>query len=310
MGKTFDYVQYHVDQASRHLADARGKRVLVVGCNRGREVSLFLDAGAREVWGIDVMDEVGIDYARENARYSQMSAEAMELDDSMFEIVFCLATMEHISRPEAAFPEISRVTAPEGFLYVVSAPLWHSREGHHRSNLFDVDRYPWIHVRFDAETLKRMCKTGEIEYSGSVEDAVAEIDYMTSSEYFNKRPARDYVQICSELKDVVIERNDLDLEPESVLALLSNDDLGELIDQVGDAIELRALTHMLVAWKIRRPRRDHLARARRRLGQLFARERGLAHDRDSRQRAARESSATSARRSHLGAKACRRRLNL
>jgi hypothetical protein len=92
---------------------------------------------------------------------------------------------------------------------------------------------------------------------------------MTSSEYFNKRPARDYVRICSELKEVVIERNDLDLEPESVLALLSNDDLAELIDQVGDAIELRALTHMFVAWKVRRPRGDHLARARRRLGQLI-----------------------------------------
>lgn len=44
MGEAFDYVQYHVDQAARYWADARGKRVLVVGCNRGREVSLFLDA--------------------------------------------------------------------------------------------------------------------------------------------------------------------------------------------------------------------------------------------------------------------------
>jgi hypothetical protein len=59
MGEAFDYVQYHVDQAVRHSADARGKRVLVVGCNEGREVSLFLDAGAREVWGIDIIDEVG-----------------------------------------------------------------------------------------------------------------------------------------------------------------------------------------------------------------------------------------------------------
>lgn len=245
MGSAFDYVPYHVDQAARHMADARGKRVLVVGCNRGREVGLFLDAGAREVWGIDVMDEVGIEYPHERARYFRMSAEAMDLDDRMFEIVFCLATMEHIAHPEAAFPEISRVTAAEGFLYVVSAPLWHSRQGHHRGNIFDADRYPWIHLRFEAEMLKRMCETGEIEYAESVGDVAGEIEYMMSSAYFNKRPARDYVQICSELKEVVIERNDLDLEPDSVLELLRDDERAELIDQVGGAIELRALTQRL-----------------------------------------------------------------
>jgi len=260
MGEAFDYVQYHVDQAGRHSADGRGKRVLVVGCNEGREVSLFLDAGAREVWGIDIIDEVGSEYPRQHARYLRMSAEAMDLDDNMFEIVFCLATMEHISRPDAALPEISRVTAPEGFLYVVSSPLWHSRHGHHKSHIFDVDRYPWIHLRFDAKTLKRMCETGEIEYPESVENIAEDIDYMMSSAYFNKRPARDYVRISSQLKDVVIERNHLDLEPETVLELLPDGDRAELTDQVGDAIELRAVTHTLTGWKVRRPPRTNRLR--------------------------------------------------
>jgi SAM-dependent methyltransferase len=250
MRKAFDYVQYHVNEAACHLADARGKQVLVVGCNRGREVSLFLEAGAREVWGIDLMDEVGADYPHELARFLKMSAEDMDFDDSMFDIVFCVATMEHISRPETAFPELSRVTAPGGFLYVQSAPLWHSRQGHHKSDIFDVDRYPWIHLRFDSETLKRMCEAGEIEYRGSVEDIGKEVDYMMNSAHFNKKPARDYVRICSELKEVVIERNDLDLEPESMLGLLPDDGRAELINQVGGAIELRALTHTLAARKV------------------------------------------------------------
>jgi hypothetical protein len=93
-------------------------------------------------------------------------------------------------------------------LYVLSAPLWHSRQGHHRSNIFDVDRYPWIHLRFDEETLKRMCETGQIEYRGSVEEVVDEVGYMMNPAYFNKRPARDYVRVGSQLKAVVIERND------------------------------------------------------------------------------------------------------
>lgn len=255
MGKRFDYIGYHVRQAARGLADARGRRVLVVGCNQGREVSLFLDAGAAEAWGIDVIDDVGTEYPREHARYLQMSAEEMDLDDSMFDIVFCLATMEHISRPEAAFPEIGRVAAPEGFLYVLSAPLWHSRHGHHKGDIFDVDRYPWIHLRYDAEALKEMCASGEIEYPPSVDDIAVEIDYMMSSEHFNKRAARDYVRICAGLEGIVIGSNDLDLEPESVLELLPIDARAELIDRVGSATELRAATHTLTAWKSRRPRR-------------------------------------------------------
>jgi len=152
------------------------------------------------------------------------------------------------------------VTAPEGLLYVVSSPLWHSRHGHHKSDIFDVDRYRWIHLRFDAETLYGMCETGEIEYPESVEDVAEDIDYMMSSAYFNKRPARDYVRICSELKEVVIDRNDLDLESESVLQLLPDDERAVLIDQVGDATELRAVTHTLTGWKVRRPRRTHTLR--------------------------------------------------
>jgi len=227
--------------------------VLVVGCNRGREARLFLDAGAREVWGIDVMKDVGLDYPDKRAHYAQMSAESMQLDDELFDVVFCLATMEHIARPEDAYREIGRVTAPEGLAYVHSAPLWNAREGHHKGDIFDVDRYPWIHLRFDPHELKQLCASGEIEYPHTVDDIDAQIDYMTSSDHFNKRPARDYVRICSELEGFDLERNKLHLEPESVLALISEDERARLAERGIDAIELRALTHTLVAWRGRRP---------------------------------------------------------
>jgi hypothetical protein len=173
--------------------------------------------------------------------------------------------MEHISRPEAAFTEISRVAADEGFIYVVSAPLWHSRQGHHKSDIFDVDRYPWIHLRLDEETLLRLCDAGDIEYARRIDDVAAEIKYMMSSEQLNRRPARDYVQICSELKGLFIERNHLDLEPVSVLEMVPHEARAELLVRAGDAIELLALTHILAAWKLRRPHGDGFARARRRM---------------------------------------------
>jgi len=254
-----------VGVASQKLADARGKRVLVVGCNRGREVRLFLDAGAPEVWAIDVMDDVGLDFPDERARYLQMSAEAIDIDDSMFDIVFCVATMEHVGRPEVAFREITRVAARQALVYVVSAPLWHSREGHHKADIFDVDRYPWVHLRFDAETLNEMCTTGTVEYRGPTQDITGEIDYMMNSGDFDRRPARDYIGICSQLSEIAIERNDLDLEPASVLNLLPAAERVRLVDRVGDPVELRALTHTLSGWKVQGPRRATRARLGRRL---------------------------------------------
>jgi len=271
VSQSFDYVRHHVNMAARDLANARGKRVLVVGCNRGREVSLFMDAGAREGWGIDVMDEVGVDYPRERVRYLQMSAESMDLEDNMFDIVVCIATMEHISRPEDAYPEICRVTAPGGFMYVVSSPLWNARQGHHRSDLFDVDRYPWIHLRFGPDELKRMCAAGEIDYPERIPDIAAEIDYIMNPMHINQRPARDYLRICSQLRGVIIECNELDVEPESVLGLLSERDRAELDERGVDSTELRALTHTLAGWKGQRQVRERAARLLRRRRALLRR---------------------------------------
>ncbi len=251
-GSTFDYVRHHVDVATRQLADPRGKRVLVVGCNRGREVSLFLEAGAREVWGIDVMDEIGAEYPDPAAHYVHMSAESMTFDEGMFDIVFCLATMEHIASLEAAYAQVARVTATEGLLYAVSAPLWNSRQGHHKDGMFDVDRYPWIHLRFGSDELKRMCASGEIQYHGTA-DVEPHIDYMMSRAHMNHRPARDYLRVCSELDRVALQRNDVELEPATVLELLRPSERGQLETAGADELELRALTHTLIGWKDRRP---------------------------------------------------------
>jgi hypothetical protein len=201
----------------------------------------------------------------------------MEYDVGMFDVVVFLATMEHVAPPRGCIPRDRARRGAEGFVYVVFAPLWNSRNGHHKGDIFDVDRYPWIHLRFDTETLKRMCETGEIEYPESVDNVATDIGYIMSSAHFNKIAARDYIGSAADLEEIVIDRNDFDLEPESVLDLLSADEHAELIDRVGDPIELRAAT--LAARKGRRPRRARswrrrASRARARLGDRVATARG------------------------------------
>ena len=129
-------------------------------------------------------------------------------------------------------------------MYVVSAPLWNSREGHHKGDIFDMsDRYPWIHLQFTSDEIKQMCARGEIAYPASVGDVTTHIQYMMNPENINQRPARDYIRCCAALAGVVVERNYLDLESESVLGLLTADEFADLSARGVDAMELRALTH-------------------------------------------------------------------
>lgn len=246
----FDYVEYHMARAD-DLAGVANRSVLVVGCNRGREVSLFIDRGARAVAGIDVLEDVGAEFPHPRASYYRMSAEAMDFEDDRFDIVYCVATLEHVRNPAAAFAEIARVTAPGGLAYVVSAPLWHSRQGHHKAELFDVDRYPWIHLRYSADEIKRMCASGEI--AGAPEVIGPHVDYMLGPANMNQLAARSYVAAAASLDRMCIQTNHLDLESEDVLQLLSSRTLDELAAIGIDSVELRALTHAYVAWKDEMP---------------------------------------------------------
>ncbi len=243
-----DYNSYHADVANSYL-NVKEKKVLVVGCNRGKDVSYFVEFGAKEVVGIDIMDEVGKEYTHEKAKYYQMSAENMDIKDNSFDLVYCFATMEHIPNIKKAFSEMVRVAKPEGIIYCVASPLWNSRQGHHYSHIFDIDKYPWIHLTLTKEKIKDECNNGKIDYPDWINNIDDHIDYILDSKDFNRSSAQDYITICNELKNIEIIRNDLDLEPEYYLGLLSVDDFKKLLEKKINSTELLALTHTLIARK-------------------------------------------------------------
>ena len=259
----FDYVEYHIERADE-LAGVSGNSVLIVGCNRGREVASFIERDAGSVTGIDVLLDVGVDFPDPRASYHQMSVEAMDFADESFDMVFCVATMEHVAHPAAAFAEIARVSAPRGLAYVVSAPLWHSRQGHHKGELFDVTRYPWLHLRYTADEIKAMCASGEIAADPAI--IGPHVDYMLDPANMNQLPARSYVAAAASLYRMIAASNELDLEDEAVLELLPESALAALAARGIDAVELRALTHAYIGWKDETPTPTSPHRSRRRPG--------------------------------------------
>jgi hypothetical protein len=133
-------------------------------------------------------------------------------------------------------------------IYCVSAPLWNSRQGHHKSHIFDVNRYPWLHLRFDKETIKTMLHNGEINYpdSLSLPEVEAHVDDMMNQEIINQVASYNYLDVTNSLNDVIIIHNSLDLENESNVDI---NILNELLDRGYTKTELLAITHTFIATK-------------------------------------------------------------
>jgi ubiquinone/menaquinone biosynthesis C-methylase UbiE len=105
----------HNELHARRAADLiclNGASVLVVGANTGADCRYFIDWGAKEVHGLDVVPNVGCEYQADNVRYFRMSVEAMQLPDNYYDLVYSFATMEHVPNIAAAFNEMARVTKP------------------------------------------------------------------------------------------------------------------------------------------------------------------------------------------------------
>lgn len=235
-----DYNASNAKKASSYL-DLRGKRVLVVGCNRGNDCQYFLKFGSSDVHGVDVADDVGADLSDPRITYHRMSAENMDLPSDSFGLVYCFATMEHIQDIDAAFREMARVTRPGGYVYCLAAPLWNSRHGHHKPDMFPE---PWIHLRRTPEQIIADAETRGLRPSEGIN---AHVEYMLSSAHFNKTPAHRYVEVCASLPGMRPVVNALGYESEGrelVRALSELSVLGYTSE------ELRATTHTYVGKKL------------------------------------------------------------
>jgi len=203
----------HARQAASYVP-IREAKVLVVGCNTGNDCREFIELGAPEVWGVDVVEEIGRDFRHPAVRYLRTPVEAMDLPDGKFDLVFTYATMEHVRDIARAFAEMARVTRPGGWIYSVAMPLWNSPWGHHKPELFP--RHPWIHLLHDRDEILALCRRENIV----APDGVAiehHVEYMLSPEFFNKAPAAAYERACADLAGFEVLRNGFGRLPGSLL---------------------------------------------------------------------------------------------
>jgi SAM-dependent methyltransferase len=110
--------EWHIPEAA-DFANARGLRVLEIGCGMGTDGAQFADAGA-DYTGVD-LTEAAIDLARKKFEVSGLKgefrvadAEKLDFADESFDIVYSHGVLHHTPDIESAIAEIHRVLRTGG----------------------------------------------------------------------------------------------------------------------------------------------------------------------------------------------------
>lgn len=222
------------------LVDIKTAKVLVVGANRGEDCKRFIDLGAPEVHGLDVVDDIGVDFPHARVTYHRQSIEAANLPSASYDLVYCFAIMEHVPDIAAGFQEMARLVKPGGVVFSIAAPLWYSPYGHHMGCF---KGHPWVHVSMSRDEIVSYATENGIEGErGHTLEAV--VDYMLNPEFFNMRHAKEYISAVEAMNNVRVVKNTLLLESKS---LLQHPLAKRAISKGFTAEQLLAETHRLVA---------------------------------------------------------------
>jgi ubiquinone/menaquinone biosynthesis C-methylase UbiE len=127
---TIDPRIYHVKLIRQHLGDLSGKRVLDVGCGKGRFARIFheQEPGA-EIWGLDISEEM-LRFVPEGIRTSAGSMTELPFEDGYFDAAYATESLEHAVEIEKAVSEICRVVKLGGRIAVIdkNAEQWGKME--------------------------------------------------------------------------------------------------------------------------------------------------------------------------------------
>jgi ubiquinone/menaquinone biosynthesis C-methylase UbiE len=123
---TIDPRIYHVKLIREHLGDLRGKRVLDVGCGKGRFARVFREQEPEaEIWGLDISEEM-LRFVPAGIQTRAGTMTELPFADGFFDGAYATESLEHAVEIEKAVAEMCRVVKPGGRLAIIdkNAEQW------------------------------------------------------------------------------------------------------------------------------------------------------------------------------------------
>ena len=181
--------EWHIPAAA-DFSNARGKKVLEIGCGLGTDGAQFALAGA-DYTGIDLTD-AAVDLARRRfdlfnlpGAFRTADAENLDFPDESFDVVYSHGVLHHTPDTVRAVQEVHRVLRPGGRAVVM---LYHRDSDNYRINISLLRRAGAHLLRWNSGVKFVHLLTGEPEDSLH-EHAVrlkAERAYLNSEEFLSQ----------------------------------------------------------------------------------------------------------------------------
>jgi len=149
---TIDPRIYHVKLIREHLGDLSGKRVLDVGCGKGRFARVFREQEPEaEIWGLDISEEM-LKFVPEGIRTRAGSMTELPFESGFFDAAYATESLEHAVEIEKAVSEICRVVKTDGRIAIIdkNAEQW--------GRLETPEWERWFTRRELERLLKRHCR--------------------------------------------------------------------------------------------------------------------------------------------------------
>ena len=149
---TIDPRIYHVKLIQEHLGPLGGKRVLDVGCGKGRFARVFLEREPRaELWGLDI-SETMLSFVPAGIHTRAGSMTELPFENDFFDGAYATESLEHAVEIGKAVAEMCRVVKPGGRIAIIdkNARKW--------GKLPTPDWEKWFTRRELERLLRRHCR--------------------------------------------------------------------------------------------------------------------------------------------------------
>jgi len=155
---------YHVQLILSFLGDLAGRRVLDVGCGKGRFARVLKERHPEaEVWGLDLSAEM-LRYVPPGIRTRQGTMTDLPFEDGWFDAAYATESLEHAVEIEAAVAEMCRVVRPGGRIVIID------KNAEQAGRLKTPPWEKWFDRRELEGLLGRWCREVSSEYISYWED--------------------------------------------------------------------------------------------------------------------------------------------